>query len=120
VTMKEAAIKPPIETVFRALSDRTRLRILNLLRAGELCVCDLVSVLDIPQPAASRHLSYLRRASLVAARREGPWMFYCLAPARSMFQQKVLDCVPCCGQEDAAFVDDVKRLKAQRRSNCCR
>ena len=53
----------PVDRMFRAFSDRTRLRILHLLRGGELCVCDLVAVIDVPQPKISRHLAYLRRAT---------------------------------------------------------
>ena len=60
---------PSVDRIFRAFSDRTRLRILNLLSAGELCVCDIVRVLDLPQPKVSRHLAYLRRAGLVSAAR---------------------------------------------------
>jgi ArsR family transcriptional regulator, arsenate/arsenite/antimonite-responsive transcriptional repressor len=63
---------------FQALADRTRLRLLNLMR-GEICVCYLVEILGEPQPKISRHLAYLRRAGLVAARREGKWMHYRLA-----------------------------------------
>ena len=62
--MKALKKATPVDLVFRAFSDRTRLRILHLLRGGELCVCDLVKVLDVPQPKASRHLAYLRRAGL--------------------------------------------------------
>lgn len=69
------------DLAFRAFSDWNRLRIVNLLRGGELCVCDLVDVLGLPQPVASKHLAYLRRAKLVASRREGLWVYYQLAPA---------------------------------------
>ncbi len=62
--------------LFKALSDETRLRVLALLTAGELCVCDLVAVLELPQSTVSRHLAYLRNAGLVADRRQGVWMFY--------------------------------------------
>ncbi|HXE04408.1 MAG TPA: metalloregulator ArsR/SmtB family transcription factor [Bryobacteraceae bacterium] len=65
--------------LFQALADRTRLRLLNLMRGGEICVCYLVEVLGEPQPKISRHLAYLRRAGLAAARREGKWMHYRLA-----------------------------------------
>jgi ArsR family transcriptional regulator len=64
------ASRLPVDRLFRAFSDRTRLRILHLLQEGELCVCDLVSVLRVPQPTASRHLAYLRRAGLVRVRKE--------------------------------------------------
>jgi len=65
-----------IELLFRALADRTRLRLLNLMGADEVCVCYLVEVLQMSQPKISRHLAYLRRAGVVAARREGKWMHY--------------------------------------------
>ena len=61
----------PIDLMFRAVSDRTRLRILHLLQKQELCVGDLVRILRVPQPRASRHLSYLRRAHLVRSRKAG-------------------------------------------------
>src|SRR5215471_4962670 len=65
-----------METVFKALADATRLRILGLLLAGEVCVCDIHESLKIPQSKTSRHLAYLRRAGLVATRREGLWIHY--------------------------------------------
>jgi ArsR family transcriptional regulator len=65
-----------MERFFQALGDRTRLRLLNLIGGQELCVCYFVEVLEQPQPKISRHLAYLRRAGLVAARREGKWMHY--------------------------------------------
>src|SRR5690349_8654305 len=68
-----------LETTFKALADSTRLRILGLLLTGEVCVCHIHESLRIPQPKASRHLAYLRRAGLVEARREGLWMHYRLA-----------------------------------------
>ena len=61
---------------FKALADRTRLRLLNLMGADEICVCFFVEVLGTNQPKISRHLAYLRRAGVVAARREGKWMHY--------------------------------------------
>lgn len=68
-----------LETFFKALADTTRLRILGLLLTGEVCVCHIHESLRIPQPKASRHLAYLRKAGLVEARREGLWMHYRLA-----------------------------------------
>lgn len=62
--------------LFRALADRTRLRLLNLMGDDEVCVCFLVEALGMNQPKISRHLAYLRRAGIVAARREGKWMHY--------------------------------------------
>jgi ArsR family transcriptional regulator, arsenate/arsenite/antimonite-responsive transcriptional repressor len=65
-----------MEALFRALADRTRLRLLNLMGKDEVCVCFFVEVLKTNQPKISRHLAYLRRAGVVAARREGKWMHY--------------------------------------------
>lgn len=65
-----------MELLFKALADRTRLRLLNLMGTDEVCVCFFVEVLRTNQPKISRHLAYLRRAGVVAARREGKWMHY--------------------------------------------
>jgi ArsR family transcriptional regulator len=64
------------QTFFSALADRTRLRLLNLMRNDEVCVCFFVEILKTNQPKISRHLAYMRRAGIVAARREGSWMHY--------------------------------------------
>jgi ArsR family transcriptional regulator len=65
-----------IEFLFKALADRTRLRLIGLIGDSEVCVCFLVVILKISQPKISRHLAYLRRARMVTARREGKWMHY--------------------------------------------
>lgn len=65
-----------IELLFKALADRTRLRVINLIGDDEVCVCFFVEALKTNQPKISRHLAYLRRAGLVSARREGKWMNY--------------------------------------------
>ena len=64
------------ELFFSALADRTRLRLLNLLRDGEVCVCFFAGTLGTNNPKISRHLAYLKRADLVSARRDGKWMHY--------------------------------------------
>ena len=66
----------PLDLLFRALADRTRLRLLNLIADKEICVCYFVEILRISQPKISRHLAYLRRSGIVAARRQGRWMHY--------------------------------------------
>jgi ArsR family transcriptional regulator len=73
VTTKKAFDK---QTFFSALADRTRLRLLNLMRNDEVCVCFFVEILRTNQPKISRHLAYMRRAGIVDARREGSWMHY--------------------------------------------
>jgi len=107
--------KSRVDLIFRAFSDRTRLRILNLLKAGELCVCDLVRVIGAPQPKISRHLAYLRRAGLVTARREGLWMHYKLAPAANAFHRKLIECLACCFTDVPELARDVKELG----KGCC-
>ena len=110
---------PDLETIFRALSDATRLRILNLLQGGELCVCELVDVLDVPQPTASRHLAYLRKAGLVKARQEGLWQYYRRTPARTKFQKKLLECVKASVDESPQLAADAERLRLGEQSSCC-
>ena len=78
--MKQAPIDG-LATLFQALGDPTRLRILGLLLTGEVCVCHIHQSLRIPQPKASRHLAYLRRHGLVSTRRDGLWIYYRLADA---------------------------------------
>lgn len=68
-----------LDDVFAALADETRRRILGLLASGEICVCHIHEALDVPQPTASRHLAHLRKAGLVATRRDGLWVHYRLA-----------------------------------------
>lgn len=82
-----------METVFKALADRTRLRILSLLTAGEICVCDIHGSLGLPQPTVSRHLAYLRKAGLVEGRKEGLWVHYQLAALPDPVLQSLLDAV---------------------------
>src|ERR1700704_2116800 len=65
-----------IEFLFKALADRTRLRLISLISDSEVCVCFFVAILKVSQPKISRHLAYLRRAGVVATRREGKWMHY--------------------------------------------
>ena len=114
---KTATLK--IDLIFRALSDRTRLRILNLLLNGELCVCDLVDVLEAPQPTVSRHLAYLRKAGLAVARKEGQWSYYRLLPAQSEFHERLVDCLRACRDEAPQLSRDIQTLRERGCSDCC-
>lgn len=108
------------DATFRAFSDQTRLRILHLLKSGELCVNDLVAIINIPQPTASRHLAYLRRSELVVTRKEGQWIYYALAPARSGFHQKLLECLGKCFTEVPEIQKDTVRASRLRKvGGCC-
>ena len=101
-----------LEQMFKALADDTRLRILALLAAGEVCVCHIHGALDLPQPTVSRHLAYLRKTGLVAARREGLWMHYRLempeAPAAARVLKSSLDAV----HATAGITTDRRRLSS--------
>lgn len=109
-----------VNLLFRAFSDRTRLRILHLLRGGEVCVGDLAKALRVPQPTASRHLAYLRRAGLVLTRRQGLWTFYSLAPAKGQFHQSLLRCLGSCFREIPELEGDARRYaRIQKAGGCC-
>ena len=110
----------PVDRLFRAFSDRTRLRILHLLQDGEMCVCDLVGALKVPQPTASRHLAYLRRAGLVTVRKSASWSYYTLAEPRNGFHAKLLGCLSSCFDHVPELERDRTRsAKARRRKSCC-
>ncbi len=109
-----------MDLMFRAFSDRTRLRILHLLRDGELCVGDIVDVLRIPQPRASRHLAYLRRAGLVVVRKAGLWSYYSLAKAETPFHRKLLDCLlNCFGDVPEMRADKNRAARVKESGGCC-
>jgi ArsR family transcriptional regulator len=109
-----------IDLMFRAFSDRTRLRILSLLQAGECCVGDLVAALGVEQPSASRHLAYLRRAGLVAVRKAAQWSYYSLAPADGGFHAKLLECLECCfGEVPQLQADRAKASRLKASGGCC-
>ena len=115
-----SAAKTQIDLMFRAFSDPIRLRILNLVQPGELCVCDLVQALKLPQPTISRHLSYLRRAGLVNVRRQQSWNYYTLAPTRSPFHTKLLECLAACFRDVPEMASDSPRAQAiRKRGGCC-
>jgi ArsR family transcriptional regulator len=86
-------VKNDLVALFRALADRTRLRLVNLMTDGEICVCYLVEVLGESQPKISRHLAYLRRAGIVAARREGKWMHYRLIHPADPLLGRAIVCI---------------------------
>ena len=106
-----------MECLFKALADSTRLRILGLLITGEVCVCDIHKSLKIPQPKASRHLAYLRRAGLVETRREGLWIHYRLGKLGDAVLAAVLDAVSHALSHADTVHRDAERL--QKRTGCC-
>jgi ArsR family transcriptional regulator, arsenate/arsenite/antimonite-responsive transcriptional repressor len=101
-----------VDQMFRAFSDRTRLRILHVLKDhGEVCVGDLVAVLRAPQTTVSRHLAYLRRAGLARVRKEGLWKHYSLSTADSRFHRGLLRCLRGCLEEVPELAADRKRYQ---------
>ncbi len=101
---------------FRALADRTRLRLLNLMGEKEVCVCYFVAVLKLSQPKISRHLAYLRRAGIVGARRQGKWMHYrLLAPSDPRAAQMLQNTLDWLRQDQEMRQDQAQLLRA-----CCR
>ena len=105
-TTKTRAAIDQLEEVFKALADKTRLRILALLGNNEVCVCHIHDSLGLPQPTVSRHLAYLRRSGLVAARRDGVWMHYQVSRALDpVVQAVVMAAVEALGQLPATAQD---------------
>jgi ArsR family transcriptional regulator len=96
--------------LFAALSDRTRLRLLNLMDRREVCVCDFVEILGQSQPKISRHLAYLRRAGVVAARREGKWMHYRIVVPSNIGAARILRETIAVVREEKAMQMDLARL----------
>ena len=89
--MARSKEKPvPLHQLFRALADPTRLRLINLMSEREICVCYFIEVIGAPQPKISRHLAYLRRVGIVAARRDGKWMHYRLTIPRESYAAAIL------------------------------
>jgi ArsR family transcriptional regulator len=99
-----------MELLFRALADRTRLRLLNLMGDDEVCVCFLVEALKLTQPKISRHLAYLRRAGIVASRRDGKWMHYRLTQPNDGYAAGVLSAVRDWLTKDPSMQADRGRL----------
>jgi len=105
-----------METLFKALADRTRLRILGLLGGGEICVCHIHESLNLPQPTVSRHLAYLRRAGLVVGRKEGLWVHYRLADLADPVAATVLDAATHAVGHLETTTKDARRLTARQPS----
>ena len=104
-----------LDHFFRALADPTRLRLLNLIAGREICVCFFVEILGLSQPKISRHLAYLRRAGLVAARRDGKWMHYRL----QMPQDEVARDILRSTVKKLSARPEMRRDMSQLVSACC-
>lgn len=111
--------KTQVNLMFRAFSDPTRLRILHLLLGGELCVGDLVRILSVPQPTASRHLAYLRRTGLVVTRRSGLWNYYALQAPKNDFHRNLLKCLRGCFDAVPEIAKDSSRCATIKKAGGC-
>lgn len=89
--MKSENYLSEMENLYMALADKTRLRLLNLMRESEICVCFFTEALGESQPKISRHLAYLRKAGLVETRREGKWMHYQISFPENNFAKEILN-----------------------------
>jgi ArsR family transcriptional regulator len=115
--MLTSPVSPPriadLDALFRGFADSTRIRILNLLAAGDLCVCDLVDILGLPQSTVSRHLGYLRRSRLVEVDRGARYDHYRLAAPDNPVHRHLLDCVRGCFRGIDSL--DAERTRAETR-----
>jgi len=110
-TSKPRAAVDELENLFKALADKTRLRILALLGNNEVCVCHIHDSLGLPQPTVSRHLAYLRKSGLVATRRDGVWMHYQVSRSLSPVIQGVVSAAVDALQQLPATTQDRKQFQ---------
>jgi len=115
-----ATVLETTNTVFRAFADENRIRLLNLLLEGEVCVCDLCDALAMPQPRISRHLAYLRKAGLATVRQEGKWKHYAAAKHAAGLHHRLLNCVRGCLRDIDILQADLARLRETRGRRCCK
>lgn len=108
-----------VEQVFKALADVNRLRIVNLLLHGELCVCDIQYVLENSQPNVSRHLAYLKNSGVVQDRRDGYRVFYRIAKSRESNRRLLLDFLRSIFKGEDQLEQDTKRLKEAIANGSC-
>lgn len=113
--MKPSSKTYDLALLFAALADRTRLRLLNLMNGKEVCVCYFVEILGQSQPKVSRHLAYLRRAGVVAARREGKWMHYRIVVPSHLAAAKILEDTLVVLKDEKPMQVDLARLSRA----CC-
>lgn len=108
-----------VSRTFKALADETRLRILALLMEHELCVCDLIAVLQLPQSTVSRHLAYLKNAGWVDDRREGLWVYYSITDSGEALKNDLIALLRQHLPALRAATVDRERLAGFARQNSC-
>ena len=110
-TSRSRAAVDELESLFKALADKTRLRILALLGNNEVCVCHIHDSLGLPQPTVSRHLAYLRQSGLVATRRDGVWMHYQVSRSLSPVIRDIVTAAVDAVQQLPATTQDRKQFE---------
>ncbi len=98
-------------SIFKALSDETRLRIMKLLLKKELCVCEIEAALNLPQSKVSRHLTVLRSVGLVEDRRDGTWIFYSFFKPENDFEKSIVQIIKNALSDSELVKQDEERLK---------
>jgi ArsR family transcriptional regulator len=109
-----------LATIIKSLEDETRLRIMALLlEAGELCVCDLIAVLQLPQSTVSRHLAHLKHAGWLSDRRVGVWIHYSLSRDLSSIHTSLVMALRAILSQNEVAGKDRERLTQPRKTKCC-
>ena len=106
--------------LFRALSEEARLRIVMLLTNGELCVCDLMAILEEPQSKISRHLAYLTHSGLTKSKRVGVWMHYSLKEPLNEVYKAEVECLMKQLSHFPQLSSDQDRLLELKKQGCCK
>lgn len=106
--------------IFKSLADETRLRILLLLADhGELCICDLMAALELPQSTVSRHVAYLKNAGWLSDRRGGVWMYYAIRPGLPVLHSDLVAVLRTRCAARAEIAADRARLLAYKQEKNC-
>ena len=105
--------------LFKAFTDETRMRILHILTIDEMCVCQIMEILSVPQSKASRHLSYLRRAGLVKSRKQGLWIHYSLNVPKASLHRTLMGFLRECFAEVPIMKQDLAKAKSVLKSTVC-
>lgn len=105
--------------LFKAFSDESRIRIINLLLQGELCICNLMKILKMSQSKVSRHMAYLKHSGIVSDRREGVWVHYSLVEPKRRVHQCLLECLKSCFGEYEVLNHDLEKLKELELEKSC-